>query len=100
MNSQAPAIKATLQPKFIFNNYGFSVFEPIELWQWHINEVKKILKLYNAVRKGSSDEVMYKIIEIKMHSGMFGSLAEDRTISERYFVHWTDGEAFPCYLST
>jgi hypothetical protein len=91
VNSQSPLIKATLQPSFLFNNYGFSVFEPVELWQWHINQVQKILRLYHAVRKASSDELIYEIVEIKMHSGMFGSLAEDREVTDRYFVHWTDG---------
>ncbi|WP_116316306.1 hypothetical protein [Bacillus subtilis] len=92
VNSQTPLIKATLQPAFIFINYGFSVFEPIELWQWHINEVQKILRLYHAVRKASSDELIYEIVEIKMHSGMFGSLTEDKEITDRYFVQWINGE--------
>ena len=92
VNSQSPLIKATLQPSFLFNNYDFSVFEPVELWQWHINQVQKILRLYHAVRKASSDELIYEIVEIKIHSGMFGSLAEDREVTDRYFVHWTDGE--------
>ncbi|KIL72346.1 hypothetical protein [Bacillus badius] len=92
VNSQFPLIKATLQPSLLFNNYGFSVFEPVELWQWHIKQVQKILRLYHAIRKASSDELIYEIVEIKMHSGMFGSLAEDRAITNRYFVHWTDGE--------
>lgn len=90
VNSKSPAIEATVQPSFIFTNYGFSVFEPIVLWQWHISEVQKILRLYHAVRKASSNELIYEIIEIKMKRGMFGSLAEDREITERYFVHWTD----------
>ncbi len=93
VNSQSPLIKATLQPNFIFTNYGFSVLEPIELWQWHINGVQKILRLYHAVKKASSDELIYEIVEIKMRRGMFGSLAEDREVTDRYFVHWTNGEA-------
>ncbi len=92
VNSKSPLIRATLQPSLVFNNYGFSVFEPVKLWQWHIKEVQNILRLYHGVRKASSDELIYEIVEIKMHSGMFGSLAEDRAITNRYFVHWTDGE--------
>ncbi|PFO04669.1 hypothetical protein COJ85_11600 [Bacillus sp. AFS076308] len=92
VNSQSPLARATLHPSWLFNNYGFSVFEPIELWKWHINEIRKILRLYHAVKKANSDEQLYEIVEIKMDSGMFGSLAEDRTITTRYFVYWTDGE--------
>ncbi|MED3897389.1 hypothetical protein P4797_20665 [Priestia aryabhattai] len=92
VNSPFPEVKATLQPSFIFKNYGFSVLEPIELWQWHINEVQKILKLYHALRKANSDELIDDIIEVKMLKGMFGSLAEDRRIIERYFVYWANGE--------
>lgn len=92
VNSTSPAIKATVQPWFIFRNYGFSVLEPIELWHWHINEVQKILKLYHAVRKAKSNELVDEIIEVKMRRGMFGSLAEDRRITERYFIYWTNGE--------
>jgi hypothetical protein len=92
VNSKSPAIRATLIPSFIFTSYGFSVFEPIELWQWHINQVRKILKLYNAVRKASSDDLIYEILEVKMHTGMFGDLTEDKEVTDRYFVHWTDGE--------
>ncbi|GAB6259311.1 hypothetical protein [Peribacillus sp. N1] len=92
VNSKSPAIQATLQPSFIFNNYGFSVFEPIELWRWHINEVQKILRLYHAIRKANSDELITEIVEIKMHRGIFGILAEDREITDRYFIYWTDGE--------
>ncbi|PGR96905.1 hypothetical protein COC61_11040 [Priestia megaterium] len=92
VNSRFPEVKATLQPSFIFRNYGFSVLEPIELWQWHINEVQKILRLYQAVRKASSDELIDEVIEIKMRRGMFGSLAEDREIMDRYFIYWTNGE--------
>ena len=57
VDSQHPAILYTLQPSFIFNDYGFSVFEPIQLWNWHINEVRQALKLYDAVRKERSDEI-------------------------------------------
>ncbi|NEU29181.1 hypothetical protein GN156_00085 [bacterium LRH843] len=93
VNSHFPAIIATLVPSIIFTKYGFSVFEPIELWQWHIIEVRKILRLYQTARKTNSDELLYEVIEIKMHSGMFGSLAEDREVTQRYFVHWANGEA-------
>lgn len=93
VNSQSPAIQATLQPSYIYTNYGFSVFEPIELWRWHIKEVQQILKLYQITRKASSDELKNDLVEIKMHRGIFGSLAEDRKITERYFIHWIDGEA-------
>ncbi|MDR7239648.1 hypothetical protein [Neobacillus drentensis] len=92
VNSLAPAVKATLHPSFIFNNYGFSVFEPIQLWQWHINQVRKILRLYHAVRKASSEELIYEVIELKMRRGMFYILGEDEEVTDRYFVHWTDGE--------
>lgn len=92
VNSQTTLVKATLQPEFIFTSYGISVFEPINLWWWHINQVQKILRLYHAVRKAGSDELLYNILEIKTHKGMFGSLAEDREVTERYFIHWTDGE--------
>ncbi|MDM5450877.1 hypothetical protein [Peribacillus simplex] len=91
VNSQHPLVKATLQPSFIFNGYGFSVFEPLDLWFWHINEVRQILKLYNTLRKDSSEERVNQIIEIKMAKGRFGSLAEDRRITERFFIHWTKG---------
>lgn len=90
--SQSPAIKATLDPSTLFTKYDFSVFEPLELWHWHINEVQKILRLYHTARKSNADELLYEVIEIKMHSGMFGSLAEDREVTQRYFVHWTTGE--------
>ncbi|MCY8233899.1 hypothetical protein [Priestia endophytica] len=93
VNSQSPAIKATLQSSYIFTNYGFSIFEPIELWKWNINEVQKILRLYHVVRKTNSDELINEIVEIKIHRGMFGSLTEDREIMDRYFIHWTKGEA-------
>lgn len=92
VNSLSPAVKFTLRPSFIFNNYGFSVFEPIQLWQWHINQVHKILRLYHAVRKASSDELIYEIVEIKMRRGMVYILAEDKEVTDRYFVHWRDGE--------
>ncbi|MGE6379221.1 hypothetical protein [Peribacillus muralis] len=92
VNSHSPAIKATLQPSIIFTKYDLSVFEPIELWQWHINEVRKIMRLYHTARQANSDELLYEVIEIQMHSGMFGSLAEDRELTQRYFVHWTNGE--------
>lgn len=92
VNSHSPAIMATLQPSIIFTKYDFSVFEPIELWDWHINEVRKILRLYHTARKANSNEHLYEVIEIKIHSGMFGSIAEDREVTQRYFVHWTNGE--------
>lgn len=92
VNSQSPAIQATMQPSYIFKNYGFSVFEPIELWQWHINEVQKILRLYHSIRKVNSEAQINDIIEIKMDRGMFGSLVEDRELTDRYFVHWTEGD--------
>lgn len=92
LNSYSPAIRATLKPSTIFTKYDHSVFEPIELWQWHINEVRKILRLYHKARKANSVELLYEVIEIKMHHGMFGSLAEDREVTQRYFVHWTNGE--------
>ncbi|GGB71656.1 hypothetical protein [Fictibacillus barbaricus] len=79
-------------PSFIFNKYGSSLFEPIQLWHWHINEIHQILKLYDIVKKNSSDDSVSHLIEIKMHTGMFGSLAEDRSVTDRYFVHWTTGE--------
>lgn len=63
-----------------------------QLGQWHINQVRKILKLYNAVRKASSEDLIYEIVEVKMHKGMFSDLTEDREVTDRYFVHWTDGE--------
>ncbi|MDQ0880965.1 hypothetical protein [Peribacillus sp. V2I11] len=92
VNSLSPAVKFTLQPSFIFNNYGFSVLEPIQVWQWHINQVRKILRLYHAVRKASSDELIYEIVEIKMRRGMVYILTEDKEVTDRYFVHWRDGE--------
>ncbi|KHE71931.1 hypothetical protein [Halobacillus sp. BBL2006] len=92
VNSKSTLVWATLQPYFIYNTYGFSVFEPIDLWFWHINEVRQILKLYDVVRKDSSDDRVDDLIEIKEHSGRFGSLAEDRTTMDRYFVYWTEGE--------
>ena len=92
VNSKNPLVLATLQPHFIYNAYGFSVFEPVDLWFWHINEVRQILKLYDVVRKDSSDDRVNELIEIKEHNGRFGSLAEDRTTMDRYFVYWTKGE--------
>ncbi|MDQ0221367.1 hypothetical protein ELQ35_15585 [Peribacillus cavernae] len=92
VNSNSPAIMATLEPPILFTKYDFSVFEPIELWQWHIDEVRRILRLYHTARKANSEELLYEVIEIKLHSGRFGSLAEDREITERYFVYWTNGE--------
>ncbi|MGC9935235.1 hypothetical protein [Priestia aryabhattai] len=92
VNSQSPAIRATLQPAYIFNNYGFSLLEPIELWMWHIAEVRKILRLYDVVKKNSSDDQINEIIEVKLHRGKFGSLDEDREITDRYFIHWAIGE--------
>jgi hypothetical protein len=50
------------------------------------------MRLYHAVKKASSDELIYEIVEIKMRRGMFYSLAEDREVMDRYIVHWIDGE--------
>ncbi|WP_371018934.1 hypothetical protein [Pseudalkalibacillus sp. JSM 102089] len=91
VNSKSSLVWTIFQPHFIYNAYGFSVIEPVDLWFWHINEVRQILKLYDVVRKSFDDRVD-ELIEIKEHSGRFGSLAEDRTTMDRYFVYWTEGE--------
>lgn len=91
LNSQEPSVKATLNLNYFFNNYGFSVLEPVELWRWHITEVRNILKLYDLVKKSSPEDRVYETIEIKQSKGKYGDLAEDQEIYERYFVHWTSG---------
>ena len=92
VNSPYLSVQATIQPSYIFNDYGFSVLEPIELWLWHIDEVRKILKLYDVVRKDSSEDRVNQIIEIKINNQYSNYLDEDRE-SMDYFVHWTAGKA-------
>lgn len=92
VNSPHTLIKATLIPSMLFFNYGYSVLEPIELWEWHIKEVGRILKLYRAIRLNKSEEYLNKLIKIELHTGQFGDSIDDRQIYERYFVHWADGD--------
>ncbi|MGE1118334.1 hypothetical protein [Bacillus altitudinis] len=92
LDSSFPVLKALLTPEFLFTNYGFSALEPIELWEWHIQLVRRILKLYHAIEKGKPEEYINDIIEIKLDSGHFGTYVDDTKIYERYFVYWTNGE--------
>ncbi len=88
------SVRRTIQEAFIFNDYGFSVFEPIELWLWHISEVRKILKLYDVIRNESSENLIKEIIEIRKPiehktSGLHFGKAE---LTEPVYVNWNTGE--------
>lgn len=93
ITSSYSVVQYLLRPSYIFTGYDFSVFEPIDLWIWHINEVRQIFKLYNVVKKKSSDDQVNELIEIKIHKGMLEDhLYEDDEITNSFFVHWTSGE--------
>lgn len=86
------AVLQTKHPIYVYNSYGFSVFEPLDIWWWHITQVRSILKLYRAIKSYDSEESVINIIEIKMRKGRFSPIEEDQTISERYFVNWINGD--------
>lgn len=92
LNSIEWATRQTIHPKFIYNNYGHSVFEPINLWFWHIKKAQNILKLYNAIKNNPSEDRINNIIEVRLKKGRFESLDENRSLSERYFVYWIGGD--------
>ncbi|MFP3886789.1 hypothetical protein U8V97_15180 [Priestia filamentosa] len=93
ITSTYPVVQYLMRPSYIFTGYDFSVFEPIDLWIWHIKEVRQIFKLYNVVKKKSSDEQVNELIEIKIHKGRLEDhLYEDGDILNSFFVHWTSGE--------
>ncbi|MBM7096653.1 hypothetical protein JSY36_12935 [Bacillus sp. H-16] len=63
--------------------YGKSYFEPLILWEWHIKNVRRLLKLYRALLKesgGDSVEIEENLLTIEKldHRG--------------YGVFWSDGE--------
>ncbi|SMQ60886.1 hypothetical protein SAMN05444673_0435 [Bacillus sp. OV166] len=92
--SPHPVSQYTKKASYIFHTYGFSVFEPIELWLWHIHEVQKILRLYDVIRNESSEEQIREIIEIKdpFEHDPSDIYFEKIQINKPFNVHWTTGE--------
>lgn len=66
----------------------FSVFEPIELWKFFIDRVRRVLKLYNYLVKVHENKMKPEELEGKILC--VGKKA--KTFSDYYWLEWEDGK--------
>lgn len=70
--------------------FGYSYFEPLEVWYFYIDNIKKLLKLYRSlvnVHIGTLDEK-----EIEGNILNIGEAFKwDETSEEKYHIEWWDG---------
>lgn len=94
IESPHPVTQFTKKVSYIFNDYGHSVFEPLELWLWHINDVQQILKLYDVIRNECSEERIKEVIKIESLDKNILSMSDfnEFDLYDKWYVHWSTGE--------
>jgi hypothetical protein len=75
-------------------SYHHSYFEPLKVWEWHIDHVKKLFQLYRALRYKQQIENTILRVEILPKN------EDDVPMPNFGIVYWNDGKLFDYYHGT